>query len=77
MRDKARDLYDAYKADEARVMADPELPANEKGQAITALTNELLEAERAVGVRWKPLFSLEVEATGDGSMTFNLPKEAA
>ena len=74
MTDKADELYRQYEADKLLLAADPTLTQAAREREITELTDELWEAERATGIRWRSIFRLEVEATGDGSVEVSLPK---
>jgi hypothetical protein len=65
---RAKELFRQYEADKLLVNADPPLTQAQREREITRLTDELEEAERAAGIRRVPLFRVEVEATGDGSV---------
>ncbi len=66
-------LYRRYRLAVDAVDADPSMTAEEKGAAITRLTDDLYAAEAELGIVWHPVASVTVEATGDGSAELDLP----
>lgn len=61
------ELYKQYEADKLLVNADPTLTAQQRADVLTQLTDDLLAAEEARGIRWQLLASVEVQATQDGT----------
>jgi hypothetical protein len=69
MTEKADELYRRHETDKLLVKADPTLTEAQRSRLITELTDELLQAERAAGIRWEPVSSCYVEnATVSGSV---------
>ncbi|MDP9438714.1 MAG: hypothetical protein M3P49_08210 [Actinomycetota bacterium] len=61
-----------YRLAVADVEADEGMTTDEKGEAITRLTDDLYAAEAELGIVWHPVASVNVEATGDGSVELDL-----